>query len=64
LFIAAHNDTIPAMRAYAYLILAAGWLAWVTPFFLVKRHARPAQKTDHRARWGVLLVAKEEFSTR
>lgn len=45
------------MPAYAYLILAAGWLAWVTPFFLVKRRARPAQKTDRRARWGVLLVA-------
>jgi protein-S-isoprenylcysteine O-methyltransferase Ste14 len=45
------------MQAYAYPILAAGWLAWMTPFFLIKSHARPAKKLDRRARWGVLLVA-------
>ena len=53
----AHNDTIATVSAYTYLILAAGWVTWMTPFLLLKRHARPAQKTDRRARWGVLLVA-------
>lgn len=45
------------MPAYAYVIVAAGWLAWMTPFFLVKRYAQPAKKLDRRARWGMVLVA-------
>jgi protein-S-isoprenylcysteine O-methyltransferase Ste14 len=45
------------MSAYAYAILAAGWLIWLAPFFLAKRSTEPAQKLDRRARWGVLLVA-------
>jgi protein-S-isoprenylcysteine O-methyltransferase Ste14 len=44
------------MPSYAYLILAAGWLAWMMPFFLFKRHAPPPKKVDRRARWGVLLA--------
>ena len=45
------------MRLYAYVLLVAGWLAWLTPFILQKRSAGPAKEVDHRARWGVLLVA-------
>jgi protein-S-isoprenylcysteine O-methyltransferase Ste14 len=42
---------------YAYVILAAGWLVWMTPFVLARRSPQPAQKVDRRARWGILLVA-------
>src|SRR5712691_11598360 len=49
------------MPAYAYAILAAGWLIWMTPFLLAKRNTGrntgPAKELDQRARWGVLLVA-------
>jgi len=45
------------MPAYAYVILATGWLAWLTPFILAKRHAQPAKTVDRRARWGILLGA-------
>jgi hypothetical protein len=45
------------MPAYAYVILGAGWLIWMTPFFLAKRPTGTAQKLDRRARWGILLVA-------
>ena len=45
------------MPAYAYVIPAAGWLAWVMPFLLLKRNPQPAAKLDRRARWGILLVA-------
>ena len=44
------------MPAYAYAILAAGWLTWMTPFLLAKRNTQPAKEVDRRARWGVLLV--------
>lgn len=44
------------MPAYAYAIIAAGWITWVTPFFLVKRrNAGTAHTLDRRARWGILL---------
>jgi protein-S-isoprenylcysteine O-methyltransferase Ste14 len=42
--------------AYAYLILALGWIVWVTPFFRAKGPAGPAKVVDRRARWGVALV--------
>jgi protein-S-isoprenylcysteine O-methyltransferase Ste14 len=45
------------MRGYAYAILAAGWLIWLTPFLLARRHAEKPKQVDRRARWGVLLVA-------
>jgi protein-S-isoprenylcysteine O-methyltransferase Ste14 len=45
------------MPAYAYGILAAGWLIWLTPFLLAKRTEKPAKQVDRRARWGILLVA-------
>lgn len=43
------------MPAYAYVLLGAGWLTWVAPFFLIKRGGGSAQKVDRRARWGILL---------
>ncbi len=43
------------MPVYAYVILAAGWLIWVTPFFLIKRSGARAEKLDRRARWGIVL---------
>lgn len=41
---------------YAYAILAAGWLIWLTPFLVIKRNTGPPAKLDRRARWGVLLI--------
>ena len=46
-------DTIGRVPAYAYAILAAGWLTWVAPFFLIKRGDGVPQKLDRRARWGI-----------
>jgi protein-S-isoprenylcysteine O-methyltransferase Ste14 len=43
------------MPAYAYAILAAGWIAWLIPFFLRKRNSPAAQQRDKRARWGVVV---------
>lgn len=45
------------MPSYAYMILVAGWLGWVLPFFLVNKQKQPAKKVDTRARWGIALVA-------
>jgi len=45
------------MPLYAYLILAAGWAFWLTPFFLKKPGNRTAEKRDLRARWGVIMQA-------
>jgi len=44
------------MPAYAYGILAVGWLIWLTPFFRAKQAEKPAKQVDRRARWGILLV--------
>src|SRR5258707_10703963 len=44
------------MPSYAYAILAAGWLIWLTPFFLAKRNTERPKELDRRARWGILLV--------
>jgi protein-S-isoprenylcysteine O-methyltransferase Ste14 len=46
------------MPAYAYGILAVGWLAWMTRFILTsirRKTVRPA-KLDRRARWGMLFI--------
>ena len=43
------------MPAYAYLLLAAGWLLWFVPFPLNGWDSRPAQRKDSRARWGLAL---------
>jgi protein-S-isoprenylcysteine O-methyltransferase Ste14 len=45
------------MPAYAYVLLALGWLTWVIPFFLIQRTAVEAQRLDRRARWGIVLQA-------
>ena len=45
------------MPQYAYAILIAGWLLWMTPFALIKRSSNPAKQIDRRARWGVIIVA-------
>jgi protein-S-isoprenylcysteine O-methyltransferase Ste14 len=43
------------MPAYAYLIVAAGWLFWFLPFPLTGWTRSAPQTRDARARWGVLL---------
>jgi len=47
------------MPAYAYAILGAGWLIWMTPFLLryAKRNTGRLAKLDRRARWGMLFIA-------
>jgi len=45
------------MPPFAYAILGAGWLAWLLPFVLARRRSERAGQVDHRARWGILLVA-------
>src|SRR5260370_36791814 len=44
------------MPIYAYAILVAGWLLWLTPFFRARQAEKPAKQVDRRARWGILLV--------
>jgi protein-S-isoprenylcysteine O-methyltransferase Ste14 len=44
------------MNALPYIVIAAGWLSWILPFFLFKRNSQQATKIDPRARWGILLV--------
>jgi protein-S-isoprenylcysteine O-methyltransferase Ste14 len=45
------------MPAHAYAIVGAGWLIWMMPFFLLKRHSGKPEKLDRRARWGIVLEA-------
>jgi protein-S-isoprenylcysteine O-methyltransferase Ste14 len=45
------------MPAYAYAILVAAWLLWMTPFALINRSRKPAKHIDRRARWGVVIAA-------
>lgn len=42
------------MPASVFAIIAPAWLAWMAPFFLVKR-GPAAQTIDRRARWGIIL---------
>ena len=44
-----------AMPIYVYIILALGWLFWFLPFPLNGWNRKAPQKSDHRARWGILL---------
>jgi protein-S-isoprenylcysteine O-methyltransferase Ste14 len=44
------------MPAYAYALLVAGWLLWLTPFFRARQSEKPAKQVDRRARWGILIV--------
>jgi protein-S-isoprenylcysteine O-methyltransferase Ste14 len=40
---------------YAYLLLAAAWLLWFIPFPVNGWNAKPAERRDSRARWGLGL---------
>lgn len=42
------------MPAYNYVILVAGWIAWMTPFFFIKRSRGKAERLDRRARWDIV----------
>jgi protein-S-isoprenylcysteine O-methyltransferase Ste14 len=48
-----YNKNVPA---FVFAILAAGWLAWMIPFFVLERGPR-AQTVDRQARWGIVLEA-------
>ena len=43
------------MPAYAYIMLAAGWIAWFLPFPLNKWNFSMPERRDNRARWGLAL---------
>jgi len=43
------------MPAYAYAILAAGVVAWFTPFVPAHQKTSPAKVVNRCSRWGVLL---------
>lgn len=43
------------MPTYAYVMLSAGWLLWVMPFFRTKRRSVKPERLDPRARWGIAL---------
>jgi len=47
------------MPVYAYIILAAGWLAWMIRFIIAsfRRKTPRAAKVDRRARWGMVFIA-------
>jgi protein-S-isoprenylcysteine O-methyltransferase Ste14 len=46
------------MPPYAYVILFAGWLLWLLPFFIAEgRGRKPARTLDRRARWGMVIQA-------
>jgi protein-S-isoprenylcysteine O-methyltransferase Ste14 len=51
------QSKIQSVPGYAYAVLAVGWVIWLTPFLLARRHHERARVIDRRARWGVLLVA-------
>jgi protein-S-isoprenylcysteine O-methyltransferase Ste14 len=44
-----------SMPTYLYLVLAAGWLIWLTPFVLSQRRTQRPARLDRRARWGIAL---------
>lgn len=43
------------MPVYAYVILAAGAVAWAVPFVIVRSKQKGSLTLDRRARWGVAL---------
>ena len=43
------------MPAYAYVLLAVGWIAWFLPFPLNKWNFKTPEWEDKRARWGLLI---------
>lgn len=47
------NILVP-VPAHIYVILAAGWVLWFTPFVISKWNFQTPVKRDNRARWGML----------
>jgi protein-S-isoprenylcysteine O-methyltransferase Ste14 len=45
------------MPSYDYVILALGWLLWFLPFPITKWNRNTPQRSDSRARWGLLIQA-------
>jgi hypothetical protein len=46
------------MSPTIFVLIAVGWVAWITPFFGRKQGGgEKAEKVDKRARWGIALVA-------
>jgi protein-S-isoprenylcysteine O-methyltransferase Ste14 len=45
------------MPIYCFVMLLAGWLAWMAPFIMSKRNTATPQTVDRRARIGIVLVA-------
>jgi protein-S-isoprenylcysteine O-methyltransferase Ste14 len=43
------------MPAYAYIILLVGWILWFLPFIITGWNRNSPQKSDSRARWGIIL---------
>ena len=43
------------MRSYQYLLLAAGWAAWLAPFVMTGWHSSSTTVRDSRGLWGILL---------
>jgi protein-S-isoprenylcysteine O-methyltransferase Ste14 len=43
------------MPAFAYIILLVGWVLWLLPFLIAGWNRNSPQKSDPRARWGILL---------
>jgi protein-S-isoprenylcysteine O-methyltransferase Ste14 len=59
------------LNAVAYIIVAAGWLVWFVPFPLNGWNDKTPDRSDSRARWGLLLevaayllLGASEFWTR
>jgi protein-S-isoprenylcysteine O-methyltransferase Ste14 len=44
-----------------FAVLTTAWVAWTTPFFLIKRKGGAPQTLDRRARWGIVLQAIAYF---
>ncbi len=51
------SDYNHGMPTSTYVILAVGWLVWITPFLLAYRKKQAATQVDRRARWGMVLIA-------
>lgn len=43
------------MPAYLYIVLAAGWILWLLPFPLSGWNWSAPERSDNRARWGLLI---------
>jgi len=46
---------LPSVPAYVFVLITVGWMAWSSPFFLIRRKGAKAQTVDRRARWGIVL---------